>query len=1688
MSNFSKRLKTVLAKVKFLPFIFVALFLLSFGVTLFYPNSQVEVLASPILAENGEYSQEYQDYINLSDEEKEGLIIPRKYDVNPQSLYSTSAYKLLSSSALPESYCLYDLSSNITNFANTYTYENLKKNVGDQDKSGICWSFATLTALESTLYKSGIVSNSETLNFSELNMAYVTRAVNRGFSSIDGGNFEIAYEYLSSEQGPYYEGVGEGYCESSSMYWSDSALIKDFYANNYYNNAVKSQYRAYEAVQYPSVYDFDTTAEKTALRNSIKNHIKTYGGVTAGIYGSGNFVDNYKYIVTDPSGLNINHMVTLVGWDDNFTLDVITSSGTITYTGAYLAQNSWGEDWGRGGYFYIMYNDAFVESEVCGFSRVGIETEEDDLTYNNYVSNTPIIDTTSECRLTIYSQTVTDAKYVNIYDCQDIPNQYITKIKVGTVNYFGETKFKAYLLNNLTSDEVGDLNAIPTTLASKIDSATPIKNYKATGADEYLFTANQYGYFTIEVKDQLNLVGDYFAIVFEIVDGEILCAPNASSFSVPSYLTFRTVQGDAWRPSCVYLQNPTTGEIFEGSSQEHRSVLPMVVQTEYRLGQLEYTASGFDGEYSKNSRTISLDVTTDIDYSVEYSLTGEDGSWTTTQPKFKDAGNYKIYYKIEAEFYETVVDYVEINIAKKELVVVPRSGQTKYYGDDELLSYDLDGLVERENPTRTNPISRQPGEDVGKYVITMGDLIISSSSSFNINNYTVVFSQTAVEFEILPRVLYVTPDRITKTYGEVDPELTYVFSNMVEGETPKSEGTLSRQEGDDSASYNILINNLTLVDNENFKATNYTLQIVSNLDKFLIYQRTITVTPDDDQQKPFATPNEVDPEFTYTWSGETSGETAAFSGALTRATGEESGEYEILQGTLKLVNSGDFKASNYKIKFITGVKFSITLGALTGCYVNDVAVSYTGREYYLTPNCTDFTDVEYHFSEDNHTWLETLTYKNAGEYTVYVKAKKPNYSACYMEAKIIISKINLTVTPKTGQSKIYGEDDTQLLVSYAGNIEGEDPIFSGSLARAAGNNVGEYLISQGDIGLVDNSSFLASNYNLVFENPTNIKFVIEKRTITAIPVENQNSIYGKDEPEINYTFSGQVAGESPKFAGLLSREDKKNKNVGEYLILQGTLSLTDYGSFLASNHNLVFDNSREIKFAILKTDITIVVDDKTSVYTENGENVITDFTYHISPETIENYVSSDEFEITYTCSVTKQSQKGEYAISAVAEHPNYNITVVNGTYTVTFKTFTVSFKVLNEIVFETQVEHFSKVKQDEVPVVDQEGYTFTNWRIEFSNGSTLNNVNPANYSIVEDTTFVAGMEVNIYTITYNLNGGRFEGNKLEEFNYLTPTYELLSPVKTGYNFGGWYESGDFNEESKITHIEQYTARNITVYAKWIIKEYSATLPELITDSYVLNYADDLTTIKYNSSFEFVVTLKLAYSQSVSTIKAYVTWQESQQTEEVLLNELNRYEVKNVNDNFTIELTGININVYNIYFMANGDEVGVVQKEYGSNLTKSDCPDIPDQPNYDQKEPEWETTYIEGIKEDHIINATYTPNVYTVTFKMFDGRTYQVAVTYGEEVDTEVLKEHYNLNIFEYFVYSSPIDFISKDATVSVEVKSNIYILYIVLGSLAAITILVVVSRILKRRKRKKFNWWMYADEKDVRHGGSHKDK
>ena len=60
---------------------------------------------------------------------------------------------------------------------------------------------------------------------------------------------------------------------------------------------------------------------------------------------------------TEPAKPAADHAVTFIGWDD--------AKETQEGMGAFLAINSWGEDWGENGLFWISYNDASLSDPAA---------------------------------------------------------------------------------------------------------------------------------------------------------------------------------------------------------------------------------------------------------------------------------------------------------------------------------------------------------------------------------------------------------------------------------------------------------------------------------------------------------------------------------------------------------------------------------------------------------------------------------------------------------------------------------------------------------------------------------------------------------------------------------------------------------------------------------------------------------------------------------------------------------------------------------------------------------------------------------------------------------------------------------------------------------------------------------------------------------------------------------------------------------------------------------------------------------------------------------------------------------------------------------------------------------------------------------------------------------------------------
>ncbi len=107
--------------------------------------------------------------------------------------------------------------------------------------------------------------------------------------------------------------------------------------------------------------------ENTSDNDKLKDALVKYGALAVSYYSDSDFYnkDTYAYYVNNQT--YSNHLVTLVGWDDNYSKDNfnIKPQGD----GAWICKNSWGTDWGEEGFFYISYYDTSfqMDSSAVGF-------------------------------------------------------------------------------------------------------------------------------------------------------------------------------------------------------------------------------------------------------------------------------------------------------------------------------------------------------------------------------------------------------------------------------------------------------------------------------------------------------------------------------------------------------------------------------------------------------------------------------------------------------------------------------------------------------------------------------------------------------------------------------------------------------------------------------------------------------------------------------------------------------------------------------------------------------------------------------------------------------------------------------------------------------------------------------------------------------------------------------------------------------------------------------------------------------------------------------------------------------------------------------------------------------------------------------------------------------------------------
>ncbi|MDR1322737.1 MAG: InlB B-repeat-containing protein [Gracilibacteraceae bacterium] len=238
-------------------------------------------------------------------------------------------------------------------------YISLVKNQG---ANGLCWAFSMYGALEANMLINGYSEQ----DLSELHMAYATsnssgNAV-QGFtrSPDGGGNRYYSSAYLM--RGTNLSGtVGEADDPYITTILGDRALTdseeksKNFTVQNILflsdskesitSNSIKSAIIEYGAVGASMYWDGTPTADGAGLGGTAY-----YNSANAAYY-----LDTPQY--NSQSELDENHGVLIVGWDDDYASDNFNLEHQPTDDGAWLVKNSWGDDWGDNGYFWISYED-----------------------------------------------------------------------------------------------------------------------------------------------------------------------------------------------------------------------------------------------------------------------------------------------------------------------------------------------------------------------------------------------------------------------------------------------------------------------------------------------------------------------------------------------------------------------------------------------------------------------------------------------------------------------------------------------------------------------------------------------------------------------------------------------------------------------------------------------------------------------------------------------------------------------------------------------------------------------------------------------------------------------------------------------------------------------------------------------------------------------------------------------------------------------------------------------------------------------------------------------------------------------------------------------------------------------------------------------------------------------------------
>ena len=568
----------------------VAIFMI-FSFSFVYANNELESQISKT-----DYSEEYKEWQKLSDEEKENSIMPRKYDIIKsqdnatylKNLKNIFRMQMLLKGPLMDSYNLKDVIPENTTIKN-------------QMNTNSCWAFASLGALETNLAMRDYNSSKGPVvyDFSEKHMNYATakssfldnKTNEYGFSKevSEGGNFYMATQYLTN---------GLGAIDEEDLPFENSE--EDIDISEIQNKEVKTT--LYDTAEFESV----DSSEKEVVMDSMKEHIANYGGIYAGISGASIFGDNYNnetgaMYCSDSFSNPIDHAVTIIGWDDNYSVDNFNENNRPTANGAWIVKNSWGEEITEN---LLTIKEMLFNEDPSYWEELTYDSPEKiptDIVVNAYKqiygeSKVEVRDDNLVIKIGNDGYMYVSYEDCNVYttlsgiekatNSKDYDNVYQNDILGVSNNIAVFESGKVYLANVFTRDssvqEVLDKISVYTfqgynckVLVNPNGDSKNIDDLQEVRLKEGDTVSVEPGFHTIEFVEPVRLTGDKFVVVLEVTsdsspkqvalesrtedsywkdaivnEGESFCA-NEDGFSANVWTDLATIQDDLKGNLCI---------------------------------------------------------------------------------------------------------------------------------------------------------------------------------------------------------------------------------------------------------------------------------------------------------------------------------------------------------------------------------------------------------------------------------------------------------------------------------------------------------------------------------------------------------------------------------------------------------------------------------------------------------------------------------------------------------------------------------------------------------------------------------------------------------------------------------------------------------------------------------------------------------------------------------------------------------------------------------------------------------------------------------------------------------------------------------------------------------------------------------------------------------------------------------